>query len=535
MKLRFRSILLLVISLSLCSTTLVAGEMTEQDILLAVETWVRSATADARPEASVAQMQPYLVDGVTMAYIAHLSGGGFCLCGADDRLLPVYYYSPKGRYRPDHPGYRIILQEIGARVEVLRPGIEKTSRTDRAGDLPRSLQDRATLWQDLMAGRKPRKMKTASAASKEEPLSMILDFTSHWHQQSPYNDQCPQLDPGRDEHALVGPDATALAQIMYYWQWPSSGQGSNSVVYTYWYSAGWIEKDCDTDPGIPPDSIWEERLEWQPDDKDNSLRMKGYWDSSLFVEANEISDHPDYQTALGQCWAEMTSGPPVSVACAADFEATTYDWNQMEDVHSDPPDAGAAEAAELCYHLGVSLGKDYGVGSSPAIIMQMDNALRNNFAYDPDARLENRDIDAITEDIQWQRPVVLTGMDPPSNEHVWVVYGYNKATDPDRQFLVNMGWGGEDDGWYTCDGMGYGLFQKQAFHISPADVVKYVGGGIPGDGSPADPYADVETAAAHAPDSTTLIFRAGSQMSFSGDSLVIDRPMVLKGKTVIGE
>ena len=34
---------------------------------------------------------------------------------------------------------------------------------------------------------------------------------------------------------------------------------------------------------------------------------------------------------------------------------------------------------------------------------------------------------------------------------MWVVYGYNARTDPNRQFLMSLGWGGSSDGWYTVD------------------------------------------------------------------------------------
>ena len=48
-------------------------------------------------------------------------------------------------------------------------------------------------------------------------------------------------------------------------------------------------------------------------------------------------------------------------------------------------------------------------------------------------------------------------------------------------------------------------------------------------GSPSDPYVDVEQALANAPDGATLIFKAGSDNTFSATSLTISRPMTLKG------
>ncbi|MCP4991765.1 MAG: hypothetical protein GY928_38605, partial [Colwellia sp.] len=40
----------------------------------------------------------------------------------------------------------------------------------------------------------------------------------------------------------VGCNATALAQIMYYWGWPNTGIGSHSVNYNYRWRNNWAEK-----------------------------------------------------------------------------------------------------------------------------------------------------------------------------------------------------------------------------------------------------------------------------------------------------
>ena len=93
-----------------------ARELPENQVRTAVETWVRYIAADARPEAVIARMEPYQADGTTVAYIAHIVGGGFCLCGADDSLLPVYLYSPAGSYRAENPNYQYILWEMKTRL-----------------------------------------------------------------------------------------------------------------------------------------------------------------------------------------------------------------------------------------------------------------------------------------------------------------------------------------------------------------------------------------------------------------------------------
>lgn len=53
-------------------------------------------------------------------------------------------------------------------------------------------------------------------------------LTSKWNQDSPYNDQCPTSG---GERCYTGCVATAVAQVMRYHKWPSTGKGSNSYQW----------------------------------------------------------------------------------------------------------------------------------------------------------------------------------------------------------------------------------------------------------------------------------------------------------------
>jgi len=117
---KLKYVILITFVLVLLSPAFVqADRLTEQQVRAAVTTWVRYVTADARPDAQIEYMQPYIVDDQTLAYIAHLAGGGFCLCGCDDWVLPVYLYSPEGRYNPDIPAYNYFLEEIVGKTILL--------------------------------------------------------------------------------------------------------------------------------------------------------------------------------------------------------------------------------------------------------------------------------------------------------------------------------------------------------------------------------------------------------------------------------
>ena len=241
-------VLLLALFLLILSKASGAKEMGASQVRAAVTTWVRQVTADARPDVIIDRMEPNQLDGQTVAYIAHLSGGGFCLCGADDLVLPVYLYNPHADYDPQIPDYQYVLWEISTRLNSLREGQAKGDPAIlQYQDL---LSQRASLWQDLIAGQVPPRWD-GLRETRAAPDSMELIFTPQWHQGSPYNDLCPELDPGNNTEVPVGCVATAMVQIMYHWRWPSTGVGADTVVYNRRWETNWISDPLTTDPGIP--------------------------------------------------------------------------------------------------------------------------------------------------------------------------------------------------------------------------------------------------------------------------------------------
>src|SRR5262245_6467272 len=123
----------------------------EPDVRAAVETWVRSVTADARPDADVERMVPYVVGGETVAYVAELHGDGFCLAGADELMAPVTFYSPHGHYDPAHEGVRTILDEMARRLVEQRKQAKSTPTSLSA----RHDAERVGQWKALIAGQVP--------------------------------------------------------------------------------------------------------------------------------------------------------------------------------------------------------------------------------------------------------------------------------------------------------------------------------------------------------------------------------------------
>jgi hypothetical protein len=806
--------LLIVLSSVIASGSLIAGPLNQQEIRPAIETWVRYVTADARPDAVIEDMEPYVANGIPIAYVAHLADSGFCICGADDRFLPVYVYSPDGTYDPENEVYQYFLEDMARWIG----GIDKAQRSRDPGMskyLP-ILDDRAGYWADLASGIISRKDR----GLYDGPDQMALDITSVWHQGYPYSHYCPELPPSSGNHCVIGCVAGSIAAIMRYWEWPVTGVANDSTVYHYRWRSGWDSEPLASDPGIPAGWQGGNRLEWVPDEG-GKLRMNGYWDQSLYETARHIrlnyvfagtggdgiyrstndgdnwteinsglthtdvralainsddhifagtfgggayrstdnggnwieinsgltsdyvnalainaSDHvfagtssggayrstnngdnwtqintgltssnvralainsagdifagtivggvhrstnngdnwtqintgltetdvvalavnsanhvfagtsgggmfrstnngdnwteintgltSDYVEALainsdnhifagtqgggvyrstnnGDNWTQINSGLTSTTVRAlainfdghifagtdlggafrstnngdnwtqidngmagtsvralainssgyltaletlynrltqesdvlhADFSATTYQWDLMEDTHSEPIDAGDLAVATLCYHAGVSVQMNYGVHGSGAGVAT--DAYIDHFRYDSDVEYVVRNtgnyesgFNDMMEEIQWLRPVQYYGWE---HVHSWVIFAYNRTFLPDSvQWGMNSVNGSID--WCTFNP----IFANHCFqrYITPESVVRFVGSSTSGDGSPTDPYINIESAIAVVPDGTTLIFKAGSDNTFSGVPLVIDRPLVLKGKNAV--
>ncbi len=496
-----------------------AAALTATQVRTAAETWVRAVAAEARPGALAERLEPYPATGRPAAYIVHLTGGGYCLAGADDRLLPVALYQPHDVYDPRIPDLVYLLDDYARRLDRLEAAV--ASGDPALAQYAAILAARREDWAALFRGQRPPSYGTQQ--SRVFPAILTLPLTSTWDQRSPYNDQCPVLTPNSDEHAVVGCVATAAVQIMYYWQWPPTlTGGSSTVYYDKRFTTSWNSTPLAQSVGIPTEFVG--RLEWVATGG-GQLRMNGYWDESIHYAATQISDGVLYTNALGTLWSRMT---PTTATLHVVHDGVTVNWSLLNDDHADPPDAGDDEAAELSYQFAVACHMGFGLWGSGSNHDEACDALADHFRYDPDSYNTTGGDHWITDEIAWLRPVQLAGASD-SGGHSWVIHGYDTSTVP-TEFLMNMGWGGAP-AWHLRDEV-FPIGQSFIVNIAPASVVRFVGAATPGDGTPAQPYRDLAAAAAAAPSGATLIFQAGSDNGFAGASITLDRPMTLKGVDV---
>jgi len=138
---------------------------------------------------------------------------GFIIVSADDRAKAILGYSDNGSFDitniPENLRYWLDNYAQELKQLVLIP--DENSKTS----------DKVELTTELI----PKKSK--SAINAVPPLLGNIK----WDQGAPFNNFCPVINtPNTGDRAAVGCVATAMAQVMKYYNWPVTGTGSNSYT-----------------------------------------------------------------------------------------------------------------------------------------------------------------------------------------------------------------------------------------------------------------------------------------------------------------
>ena len=135
-------------------------------------------------------------------YIFNADDGGFVIVSADDRAVPVLGYSDNGFINVDSlpDNFRWWLGEYEREIAY-------TIENDVIAD-----EETKEEWAALRAGQSLPIRNTQSVS----PL-----IQTKWSQNPYYNMACPQDNNGT--YAVTGCVATAMAQIMKYWEYPAMG------------------------------------------------------------------------------------------------------------------------------------------------------------------------------------------------------------------------------------------------------------------------------------------------------------------------
>ena len=148
--------------------------------------------------------------GEVCFYVFNVGDNGFVMVSADDYFRPILGYSKEGVFPVDN-----MPDGLRYRLNAIIDG-----RMGRTGNATPQV---AAEWE--MVSNTGRLMSRFGGKSDDEFL-----LSTKWDQDSPYNLFCPEYASGPGGRCYAGCVATAMSQIMKYWNHPL--QGTGSVTYT---------------------------------------------------------------------------------------------------------------------------------------------------------------------------------------------------------------------------------------------------------------------------------------------------------------
>ena len=315
----------------------------------------------------------------TEFYVFTAEEGGFVLVSADDCVVPVLGYSTTSRFETKDMPENILgwLQDYEKEI--------RYHKSMQDGEV--QIGEAAMQWQTLLAGAVP-----------PAPLSTAVSpmLTTTWNQSPYYNNLCPQATSG--DRSVTGCVATATAQVMKYYNHPTTGYGSHT--YT-------------------------------SDRTNNGVNYN-------FPNLTANFGATTYQ------WSNMPN------ALTGASSAT-----QLNAVATLMYHIGVA--VEMSYSPDASGAHNYNTGGTIAPSSQ--TALMKYFKYRPDMAAIARDdySDAafsalLRAELDQQRPILYSGSNVSAG-HSFVFDGYNTS----GQFHVNWGWGGSNNGYFTMGSLNPGV------------------------------------------------------------------------------
>ena len=138
----------------------------------------------------------YMSSGDAAVYVFDNAGNpGYIVLSADDIMAPVLGYADNGKFDQDEipPQLKWWFEQYGRQIAYAR-------QNGTSQYIPTTRADRKAV----------------------SPL-----VKTKWNQSTPFNNLCPEVE---GEHTVTGCVATAMAQVMKFWNYPDIGVGSSTVT-----------------------------------------------------------------------------------------------------------------------------------------------------------------------------------------------------------------------------------------------------------------------------------------------------------------
>ena len=325
-------------------------------------------------------------------YIFNNEGGGFVIVAGDDCATPILGYSTEGSINPNN--LPIQLEELlNAYADEIQLAIENN---DQATD------SIANLW------------NIYNHAPQSQNATAVVNalITTSWNQAPYYNIKCP-ADASLSNlggHPTTGCVATAMAQIMKYWEYPTQGTG-------YW-----------------------------------SYKSQHYGTLSANF-ANTTYDWDNMPLKLSSS-TSSTQNDAVATLMYHCGVAVEMEYNH---------DGTGSSGAQLLYSIGKKASSEYAFANYFGYASTLSGKKSSSMSASAWKSLLKAELDN-------QRPILYAGYNPNGGGHCFICDGY----DSNDKFHFNWGWGGQANGFFsltalTPSGLNYTEGQQAVIGIKPKD------------------------------------------------------------------
>lgn len=328
-----------------------------------------------------------------------VNGKGFVIVSANDNAIPILGYSMENSFQ---------IENMPPNLKFWLEGYEQEIQN---ADYVRCSNEIRSDWGMLLAG-EPLPVKSTTNVT---PL-----LTTHWDQGWPYNLSCP-YDYDAEDNTMTGCVATAMAQVLKYWEYPQIGTGSHTYI-----DPNYGMQSVDFETGI----AWNEML------NDYSTST-----SYTLMQASAIS------SLMYMCGVSVDMNYGIYASGISNF------INEYGLLPLPCPET----ALKTYFNYSDNLE---GISKSDFTSAQWISILKNELDSD--------------------RVILYTGHDANNTSaHAFVCDGYSN----NNNFHFNWGWSGYCDGYYSINnlapgsggsGSGNGNYtygQQAIIHITPSNQV----------------------------------------------------------------
>jgi hypothetical protein len=349
----------------------------------------------------IKEVQTFNYGDAPAYYVVYLKPAGMVFLPADDLVEPIIGFMPGGQYDPSpaNPLGALVSRDIPGRVQQARE-TEAQALGKGAPLAPHTPQAKARRkWDWLLSPNAGLEGLEAGAPSiSEVRVPSFVD--SRWSQSTAggtacYNYYTPPGPDGNNSNFVSGCVATAMSQLMRYWQYPTTGVGTGGHAITYWngvtdYSTIWPLRGGDGSGGAYN------------------------WGQMELDPLHPVS--PPLTLSQRQAIGDLTRDAGLSVNMG-------YNWNNTGASSARTEDAADAFVNTFGYS---NAKKGYNTGND------LPAANRNNM---------------VNPNLHAGYPILFGITGAGGHAIVCDGYGYNGGST--MYHHLNLGWAGSNDAWYN--------------------------------------------------------------------------------------